>query len=388
MDIHDHNRVCAYINLDDLRENIKSITKHVGENIKIMAVVKADAYGHGAINIAQELMRENTTDFAVATVDEGIMLRKNGITTPILVLGYTFENKIDAIIDYDLSQAISSYEQAVQISKSAKEKNKNVKIHIEIDTGMTRLGFLYNSLAIDEIVKISQVENLDLIGMFTHFSKADEKDEDYTLMQIRKFNEIIEQLQAVNINIPLIHVSNSAGTINYKQSNFNMVRPGLSLYGLYPSEEVNKGAVCLKPILSLVSHIISIKAVEKDTPVSYGGTFVTNRKTVVAVVPVGYGDGYPRRLSSCGRVIIKGQYAPIIGRVCMDQFMVDITDIENVNIEDEVILIGKSYGLEITVEEIAELVGTINYEIICQLGKRIPRVYYKNGKNTHTINDL
>jgi alanine racemase len=266
------------------------------------------------------------------------------------------------------------------ISEKAVEMKKRAKIHIKVDTGMGRIGFALTEDSIKEVLAISQLPNIEVEGIFTHFSKADEVDKTYTYEQISKFDEFVKKLELKGLHIKYKHAANSAGIIEYSEAHYNIVRAGIALYGLYPSQEVSTNKIKLKPALSLISQVIFTKTVEKGTKISYGGIYTTKERSVIATVPVGYGDGFPRALSSKGRVLIRGQYAKIVGRVCMDQFMVDVTHIEGVCEGDEAVLIGKQGDNQITVEEIADIAGTINYEIVCQLGKRIPRVYYKDDE--------
>jgi alanine racemase len=383
-----YHRVYAEINLDNIVSNYKAIKKIVGEKKEIIGVVKADGYGHGSIPVAKELQIEGVNGIAVAVLQEGIILRKYGIKVPIIVLGYTTKDEYGDLVKYDITQTVFKFSMAEEISKVASKIGKNAKIHIKLDTGMGRIGFLPNEKSIEEVVKISKLPNIDVEGIFTHFSKADEKDKSYTKYQLDKFKGFIEKLEKRNVKISKKHASNSAGIIDVKNAQFDMVRLGISLYGLYPSEEVKKENVELKPALSLVSNIIFIKEVEAGSYISYGGTYKTEKASKIATIPVGYGDGYARSLSSKGRVLIKGQYAPIVGRICMDQFMVDVTHIDNVEEGDEVILIGTQGGKSISVEELASHMNTINYEVICQLGKRIPRIYLKGKKPVYSIDYL
>lgn len=383
-----YHRVYAEINLDNIISNYKKIKELVGNGKKVIGVLKADGYGHGAIPIAKELQKEGIDGFAVAVLQEAITLRKYGIETELIVLGYTTDYEYSDLIKYDITQSVFKYSMAEEISKVAKKTGKTAKIHIKVDTGMGRIGFLPNNDSIDEIVKITKLPNIKIEGIFTHFSKADEKCKKYTNMQLDEFKGFIKELNKNNVYIPVKHAANSAGIIDIEEARFDIVRAGIALYGLYPSQDVNKNQLKLNPSLSLISNVIYIKEVEAGTYISYGGTYRTYKKSVIATIPVGYGDGYPRSLSSKGRVLINGQYAPIVGRICMDQFMVDVTHIDNVKEGDEVVLIGKQKDNSIEVEEIAEIMGTINYEVVCQLGKRIPRIYLKDGKPVYSIDYL
>ncbi|WP_058486268.1 alanine racemase [Defluviitalea phaphyphila] len=379
-------RVIAEINLDAIAHNINQIKKQLSHNTEIMAIIKADAYGHGAIEVSKVLIENGVERLGVAILDEGKQLRNKGINVPILILGYTSPSKADEIVSFNLTQTVFTYEMAKALSDSAKAQNKNVNIHIKIDTGMGRIGFKPNNESINLIKEINKLPNLNIEGIFTHFSSADEADSSFTELQFNRFTSFIKELEKEKIYIPIKHCSNSAGFISYKKTHMNLIRPGIILYGLYPSDEVKKDIVDLKPAMTLKAKVIFVKEVEKNSPISYNRKFITKRKTKVATIPVGYADGYSRRLSSKGRVLIKGHYAPIIGNICMDQFMVDVTHIPNVKIGDEVILMGQQEDKIITAEEIAKKIGTINYEIICVVGKRIPRVYKKNKEIIKEIN--
>lgn len=380
-----YHRVFAEIDIDDIEENLKEIKAYIGNDKEIMVIIKADAYGHGAIPIARHLYEAGINSIGVATLNEAIALRKYNIDIPIVILGYSPEEEYDRLVKYDIIQTVYKTSIARGISQAAKTMDKKVKIHIKIDTGMTRLGFYPDTESVKSIIEISKLPNIEIDGIFTHFARADEESREFTLQQIEKFNNFIEMLKEEGLKIPKLHTANSAGMLGYKEAHYDIVRVGIALYGLYPSKEMEKSNVKLKPSLSLKSNIIFLKQVKAGTAVSYGGSFVTQNDCKIATIPVGYGDGYPRSLSSKGRVLIRGEYAPIVGRICMDQFMVDVTHIENVSEGDEAVLIGKQGDNSITVEEVAELDGTINYEIVCQLGKRIPRVYYKKGIVVSTV---
>lgn len=382
----EHYRVIAEVNLDAIAHNINQIKNELSEDVEVMAVVKADGYGHGAIEVSRVLLENGVGRFAVAILDEGKQLRKKGINVPILILGYTPPSQANEIVFFDLTQTVFTYEMAKAISDAARMQDKNAAIHIKIDTGMGRIGLQPTKEAIELIKAINKLPNLNIEGIFTHFSSADESDASFTELQFDRFNSLIKQLEKENIYIPIKHCSNSAGFIGYKETRMNLIRPGIILYGLYPSDEVSKDIVDLKPAMALKSEVVFVKEVEENVPISYNRKFVTKKKTKVATIPVGYADGYSRRLSSNGRVLINGEYAPIIGNICMDQFMVDVTHIPNVGAGDEVVLIGQQGDKIITAEEIAKNIGTINYEIICMVGKRIPRVYKEHEAIIKKIN--
>ena len=381
-----YSRVCARINLDAIHDNISNMKANIPEKAQIAAVIKADGYGHGAVQIARELESlEYIWGFAVATLDEAVCLRKSGILKPLLVLGCTFPDQYPDIFTYDLNITIYTEEAAKTISLMAQERQKTVPVHIKLDTGMGRIGFPVNAENAAQIEALSKLPNIKLVGLFTHFTKADEIDKSFTNGQIEKYLWMKDQLEGRGIQFEYYHCSNSAAIIDVKAAHMNLVRAGISTYGLYPSEEVDKMAVKLTPALSLISHAAHVKWVEAGTTVSYGGIFVTERKTRVVTVPVGYGDGYPRSLSNCGYVLIHGQKAPVIGRVCMDQFMVDATDVPDVKFGDAITLVGFDGGEHLPVEALSELSGRFNYEFVCDLGKRIPREYIKNGEVVEQI---
>jgi len=376
-----YSRVCAKIDLDAVRHNVAAMKERIPDTAQIMAVVKADGYGHGAKQIAKSLNDvKYVWGFALATVDEAVVLRQEGIKKPLFIMGCAFPDQYPEIITYDLQMTVYTREAAEAISEQAVAANRTVPVHIKLDTGMGRIGFPVNEESLQEIMVISQLPNLKLEGLFTHFAKADEKNKSFTDRQIEQYLWMKEQLESKGIKFQYYHCSNSAAIIDVPEAHMNMVRAGISTYGLYPSEEVNREAVVLKPALSLISHVSHVKWVVPETSVSYGGTFVTDRSTRIATVPVGYGDGYPRSLSNKGYVLIRGKKAPIIGRVCMDQFMVDVTDIDDVKFGDIITLIGKDENASLPVERLSELSGRFNYEFVCDLGKRIPREYLQNGR--------
>ncbi len=380
-----HSRVCAHIDLDAILFNAESIHQNVDPNSKIMAVIKTDAYGHGAVEIARELEHlDYIYGYGVATVEEGIILRKKGMRKPILILGYVFREHYYDVVKYDIAPAVFTIDMARDLSNAAIVANKNCRIHLAVDTGMGRIGYQVTKESADEMEQISKLPNIIVEGIFTHFSRADEPDRDNTEKQMQLFKEMIAMLEDRGVEIPLKHCSNSAGIVEFSEANMDLVRAGVILYGMWPSAEVNHERVQLKPAMRLVSHVAYVKTLEAGRAISYGGTYVTQKDTVVATIPVGYGDGYCRGLSNKGYVLIHGMKAPIIGRVCMDQFMVDVSEIPDVAVGDKVTLIGKDGDLELTMEEIGELSGRFNYEFACDLGKRIPRVFYKNGEETRS----
>lgn len=375
----EHNRVCAEIDLDAIVYNMEQMKKRIGEDARLIAVVKADGYGHGAVPIAE--MFESCSyvwGYAVACMEEAAELRKHGICKPILVLGCVFPDQISEMIRYDVRPAVYMEAMAEQISQEAVRQGKDAFIHIKIDTGMGRIGFPVTEESVNAIERISRLPGIKIEGMFTHFAKADERDKTYTFIQHDRFLWMKERIENRGIPVRYFDCDNSAGIIDFPDMKHDLARAGISMYGMYPSDEVDRSAVDLKPALSLVSHVSFVKEVEAGTPISYGGTFVADRPMRVATIPVGYGDGYPRSLSNKGYVLIHGKRAGILGRVCMDQFMVDVTDIPGTAFMDRAVLVGRSGGEEITVDDLARLSGRFNYEFVCCLGKRIPRIYKKS----------
>jgi len=371
--------VWAEVDLDKLAHNMREI-KRVSESKDIIAVIKADGYGHGALDIAPTLLENGATRIAVAVLSEAIELRRGGIEQSIMVLGFTPPSLIDMLLRYDIEQTVYSYDLAKEISLMAERKNKIAKIHIALDTGMGRIGFLPNDESAAEVYKISKLPNIIIEGLFSHFSSADEENKEYTTYQFNNYNNFYEKLLQMGIKINTRHIANSAAIIDFPESHFEAVRPGIILYGYYPSNEVDKFRIDLKPVMTLKTNVVHIKTLPAGEYISYGRKFKTNRESVIATLPVGYADGYTRLLYNKAKVIINSSFAPVIGRICMDQCMVDVTDIGNVNVGDEVTLMGEQGDLKFTADNIAELIGTINYEVTCMISKRVPRVYMKAGK--------
>ncbi len=376
-----YDRVWAEIDLNAIAFNIESIKKQIHGQTQIVAVIKADGYGHGAVPIAQMLETDSRVwGYAVATAQEAMTLRQNGIKKPVLILAYTFPSAYGELIQNDIRLTAFTLEMAQDMSKEAVRQKKRCRVHIKMDTGMTRIGMQPDGDSISVIKQIAALEHIEIEGIFTHFARADETDRTKAYEQLRQFQDFTARLEeTAGLRIPMKHCSNSAGIVEMPEANMDAVRAGIILYGLWPSDEVRQhGKIVLRPSLGLKSRIVFIKTVPAGREISYGGTFTTKRSTRVATICVGYGDGYPRSLSNKGYVLVNGQRAPILGRVCMDQFMVDITDIKGtVQTQDEVTLIGKDMGEEITMEALGELSGRFNYELACDLGKRIPRVYLK-----------
>ncbi|MEA2087729.1 MAG: alanine racemase [Candidatus Caldatribacteriota bacterium] len=367
------------VNLDAIAQNVINIKKLIGEKKELMAVVKGNGYGHDILEVSSVVLKNGASRLAVARLEEGIFLRKAGIIVPILVLGLTLEQQAELLVSYNITSTVCKYETIEKLSKFAVKEGKTAKVHIKVDTGMGRIGILPNHI-LGFVKKVKVLKNIEIEGIFTHFSVADEKDKTYTEAQFKKFMEVVTILEKEGIRIPVKHVGNSATLLDLPHMWLDLVRPGISVYGLYPSREVQK-TVKLIPAQTFKTRIVFLKELPAGEDISYGRTYTTNKKrTVVASLPVGYADGYNRLLSNQGEVLIKGRRFPIIGRVCMDQTMIDVTNLPQVEIGDEVVLWGRQGQEEITVEEIAEKIGTINYEIVHLLDKmRVPKLFIKNG---------
>ncbi|MBN1913785.1 MAG: alanine racemase [Candidatus Omnitrophica bacterium] len=359
----------AEINLGDLAHNFRQIKKLLAMETKVMACVKADAYGHGLIAVARALVSCGVDHFGVASIDEGIAIRKNNIRKPILVMGAVLRKDILPLFTYGLTPTVCSLQLARALNGLARKKRRVMDIHIKVDTGMGRLGVLASD-ALPFIQEVQRSRFLRIAGVFTHFPCAD-TDRDFTLAQIDIFKKLITDLRHRGIRIPLAHAANSMGLIAYKESHFDMVRPGLAIYGLYPKAGLK---VDLKPVLSLKTQVTYLKKVPSGYGISYGRTYVARKDTTIATLPIGYGDGYPRILSGRAPVLIRGRRLRIESRICMDQMMTDVANI-GVKVGDEAVLIGSQGKNKITAQDLARLSKTISYEIVCGLGSRIPRVY-------------
>ena len=374
-------RVKAVVSLDAIAHNFAEMKKNIAKGTKIVAVIKADGYGHGAEAIARLIEDyDSIWGFAVATLEEALQLRTFGVKKPILILGIVFEEYFTQMIAKEIRLTVCTYEMAQKLSEEAQRQGRDVHIHIGLDTGMSRIGFADRQESVEEIKKISQLPNLKIEGMFTHFARADETDRSPAIDQLNRYLNFAKLLEDAGIQIPMKHCSNSAGIIRVPEANLNAVRAGITIYGIYPSNEVERDIVKLIPAMELKSHISYIKTVEPGAAFSYGGTFTAKKEMKVATIPVGYADGYPRSLSNKGWVLIHGKKAPILGRVCMDQFMVDITKIPDAKAGDEVTLIGKDGKEFISIEKFGDLSGRFSYEFACDISKRVPRVYIKDGK--------
>ncbi|MBU3013156.1 alanine racemase [Poseidonibacter lekithochrous] len=371
--------VWAEINLDNLAHNMREVRRVTNKNAKVTAVIKADGYGHGALSIGSVLLENGADRFAVATLSEAIQLRKGFPNTEIMVLGYTPNELALDIINNNIIQTIYTKEQAQEYSKVALTLNKRVKIHIKLDTGMSRLGMVFSDETIESILDMSKLDGLFIEGIFTHFAVADEIDKTFTFKQVEKFNHIVSKLEARGLNIPIKHVSNSAGIIDLPEFNFDMVRAGIMLYGLYPSEHVSKSAVKLREVMCLKAKVSQVKDLDANCGVSYGLKYKNAKKSQIATLPIGYADGYTRMLSGKAKVMIRGIKTPIIGSICMDQCIIDVTNFDT-KVGDEVVLFGGNDINGITIDSVAQSLNTINYEIVCMVDKRVPRVYIKNEK--------
>lgn len=374
-----YSRVYATVNLDAVASNMKSMRENLPASTLIMGSVKADGYGHGSVPIAKTI-EPYVFGYAVATIDEGIILRRHGINKTILILGVTHESQYEELLRYDIRTAMFQYEKAKKLSDLAVKQGKKAVVHLALDTGMSRIGMKADREHAKEAASIAALEGIEVEGLFTHFARADETDKTFYREQYDKYLAFLGYLEEYGVNIPIRHCSNSAGIVEDLDSNhMDMVRAGICIYGLYPSDEVDRSRIRLTPIMEIKSFITYIKEIGPKTPVSYGSTFVSDKTMRVATIPTGYADGYNRALSNKGFVLIRGKRARILGRICMDQFMVDVTDIPEAKEDDEVTLIGRDGEEEITVEEMAACSGGFHYEIICDIGKRVPRVYIKDG---------
>jgi alanine racemase len=376
--------VWAEINLDNIEKNFKSVKKIVGKDVKVAAVIKSDAYGLGAVEIAPIFEKNGADYFAVATLTEGIQLRRRHREIPIMILGYTPVEIIGDVIENDIEQTVYTKDQAMAFNHVAREYGKKIKLHINIDSGMNRLGFRPSEKAIDDIEYIcTKLEYVDVVGIFTHFAVADETDKSFSRKQMDKFSYVIEEIEKRDIDIPLKHVSNSAGIIDMPEYNFNMVRAGIILYGCYPSEFVEQDKLEIEPVINLKAEISYVKEVPKGEGISYGLTYTTNDEKRIATLPIGYGDGFSRLLSGKGKAICKDHIVPIVGRICMDQCMIDVTGLD-VNVGDVATLYGSEEKSSISIDSVAKSLGTINYEVLCMIHKRVPRIYIKDGEVVKT----
>ena len=375
----DHRPVWEEVNLDNLANNMKNIRARV-KSKELFAVVKADAYGHGAVEAAPVLLENGATRLAIAVLSEGVELRKAGLECPIMILGYTPETLFADILEYDLEPTLFGYEYAEKLSKAAAAAGKTVKIHIKVDTGMGRIGFLPNEESVAEAVKISKLPSLEIEGLFSHFSTADELNKEYSNFQYKNYTWFMERLLENGVKINIRDIDNSAAIMDLPETNLDGVRPGIIMYGYYPSDEVDKSVLDIKPVMTLKACLLHVKTLEEGQYIGYGRKFKTERKSVIGTIGIGYADGYTRMLSKKAKVIINGKFAPVVGNICMDQCMIDLTDAGEVKAGDEVILMGTDGTLKFDADDIAPLLGTINYEVLCMIGRRVPRVYIRGGE--------
>ena len=376
-----YDRGFLAVDLDAIVENMQNMKGNISENTKMIGVIKTNGYGHGSVPIAKVLEPlDFMYGFAVATFEEAVELRRNGIKKPLLILGYSFPYCYEDLAELDVRPAVFRRDMLTFLNQAAEKVGKKIKVHVKVDTGMSRIGIRPDESGLDFVRELLSCEYLELEGIFTHFAKADEYDKTGAMKQLGRFRDFIRRIEeSLQVKIPVKHCSNSAGILEIKDANMDVVRAGITLYGLAPSGEVDMNLVPLRPAMSLYSHVVFVKDLFPGEAVSYGGTFVADKTMRVATIPLGYGDGYPRSLSNKGYVLIHGRKAPILGRVCMDQFMVDVSDIAGVKEGDLVTLLGRDGEESITAENLGEVSGRFNYELVCDFSKRIPRLYFKDG---------
>ena len=379
-------RTWCDVSLDNLKYNIEQIKSKVDENVMLCGIVKANAYGHGVEEIASVLVEQGFDYLAVAFIDEAVELRLCGFEQPVLILGNTPKDTTYQVVEYNITASVYDTDTAKALSCEAVKQNKSVKIHLKIDTGMGRIGFVPNLQTVSDIIEISKLPNIEIEGIFTHFACADCEDRKMTLEQYNRFISLVDELEKAGVKIPIKHCCNSAGIVNYPEMHLDMVRAGIILYGMYPSDIGYD--IDLKPLMNFKSSVINIKTVKAGETISYGATYTTKSEMKIATIAVGYADGYSRLLSNCGRVLVNGQFADIVGRICMDQCMIDVTNVHNISIGDEVILFGADKNEKLPVEELAVKLGTINYELPCIINNRVPRCYVKDNKRIKIHNNL
>lgn len=375
-----HRETWAEISLDAVYHNVRTFKSNLRDDCRLMAVVKANGYGHGAVETAKTALKAKADYLAVAILDEALQLREAGIHQPILIVGYVPPSSIETAILHDVTLTVYSDSVLEEVMASSERLQKTARIHLKADTGMTRLGVTSKEEALSLAAKAKTARFVELEGLFTHFASADSPDPAYTRQQFQRFQSYIEFLREKQIEIPIKHCCNSAATMNFPDMHLDMVRVGISLYGLFPSEHVQRDAFPLEQAMQLKTKVAAVKTVCKGQPVSYGCTFVPEQDSVIATLPIGYADGLSRQLSNQGSALIQGQRVPIIGRVCMDQSMIDVTSVPEAQVGDEVTLFGKSNGEFLFIDEVAAYMNTINYEVVCLISKRVPRVYTRNGK--------
>lgn len=383
------DRTFAVVDLDAAAFNMREISSWVNADTQIMAVVKADAYGHGVLPLSKVFLENGADRLAVAFIEEGIQLRKAGISAPIMLLGYTDRNLADSLLEYDIIPTVFDIETAKAFSAAAQKKRKKMKIHIKLDTGMTRIGFFCNinedkQKVKQSILEIAKLPMLEIEGLFTHFSTADESEDCYTKMQFQLFTDVADELEKLGLHIPLKHVCNSAAAFLYPEMHLDMIRPGIIQYGMPPSDYLAEQKLNIKPVMTLKSKIARIQEVPAGTYLGYGNTFQTKKKSKIATIPIGYADGYLRTLSNRASVWVNEKFCPVLGRICMDQCMIDVTNVNNISAGDFVTV----FGQENSVHELAKIADTISYELLCAVGKRVPRVYVQNNQVTEVVNPL
>ena len=377
----------AEIDLSAYAHNIRELRRVTQPQARLMAVVKANGYGHGANEIARTALQNGAQYLGVARLHEAVELRKAGLEAPILIFGYSLPDSAPTLIDYELTQTVYSPTTAKALSEQAARQGKKIKVHIKVDSGMGRLGLLLEEPAagvsrnsqpagiVSDVEAISRLANLEVNGIFTHFATSDSADKSYANRQLKRFMEFLNRLDRAGLTPPLKHAANSAALIDLPDSHLDLVRPGIATYGLYPSDEVNQCSVKLKPVMTLKSRIIHLKKVPAGFHVSYGITYRTEKPTTIATVPVGYADGYNRLLSSRGHMLVHGKRVPVVGRICMDLSMLDVGALKNVQLEDEVVVFGQQGDAAVTADELAATLNTINYEIVTSITGRVPRIY-------------
>lgn len=365
------------VDLDAIINNMKNMKAHVSSSTKMIGVIKTDGYGHGSIPIAKALDRYDFMyGFAVATEEEALELVDAGIKRPVLVLGYTFPYAYEAMALKGIETTVFRYDMVEEMAQAARKADRVMRVHVKVDTGMGRIGIMPDDTGVAFVKKVMETDGVEIAGVFSHFARSDEKDKSHALEQLSRFHSFMERLEKeLGLDGVIRHCSNSAGILELPEANLDAVRAGITLYGLMPSGEVDMNLLALKPALGFYSTVVMIKELPEGCPVSYGGTYVTDKPTRIATIPIGYGDGYPRSLSGKGYVLIRGEKAPILGRVCMDQMMADVSHIPDASEGDTVTLIGRDGAEEISADFLGELSGRFNYELVCDLGKRIPRLY-------------
>lgn len=380
-------RVQADIDLSAVRKNIETLRGFLPAGKKMLAVIKANAYGHGAIEVA-EAVADLTDYYGVACLDEAVELRNAGVEKPILILGVTDESQFSELVAHHVTQTVFTMEQAKALSETAVSLGIKAKLHIKLDTGMNRIGFACTEENADIIAEITKLPGIEAEGIYTHYYKADEKDKTSALGQLQLYTHVLNWLEQRGVTFPIRHISNSAGIMEMPNDTYDMVRAGIAIYGLYPSEEMNREACVLYPAMAFKTHITNVKWVLSGESIGYGGTYVLTEDKRIATIGVGYADGYPRALSNQGRVLVNGSYAPIVGRVCMDQTMIDVTHLPEVQVGDEVVLFGSQGGNILPVEEPAAMSASFNYEFVCDINRRVPRLFYRDGKQVGEKNYL